>query len=293
MLGYLINEGFKNTFKNKKSTIASLGIMIATMLIFGLFFVIEENINNEVSNLEEQQGVAVFLVKEATEEQVTTLGEQLNSLDYVKKVTFVSKEDGLKSLKEKWKDKKDILDGYLTHNPLSDEYIITLTDLSKASEVKDQILKLDNVKNVEAKDQTINKLISLSNGVRIGSIVVFVLLALISIFIIANTIKLTVHARRKEISIMKYVGATNGFIRTPFVVEGVLIGVVAAVLSIALVGGIYNWITTDKIATFEKINIQVLTFAQMFNKILIVYLCLGIGIGIVGSLISMRKYLDV
>ena len=145
------------------------------------------------------------------------------------------------------------------------------------------------------RDKTISALISLANGIRIVSGVILVLLIVISIFIIANTIKLTVHSRRKEISIMKYVGATNNFIRWPFIVEGIIIGIIAALLSILILGVGYNF-AIEKIQTSALTNVisfSLLTFSDMFGLVITVYLLLGSVIGVLGSVISMRKYLEV
>ena len=135
----------------------------------------------------------------------------------------------------------------------------------------------------------------IARGIRVISMILLIILVIISIFIISNTIKLTVYARRKEISIMKYVGATNGFIRWPFIVEGIIIGVIAAIISIIIVGLAYNAIINKLITveTIKTLEISFVSFADMFNLIIIVYLILGIGIGIIGSITSMKKYLQV
>ena len=295
VFGYLIGEGFRNVFKNKKSTGASLMIMCATMLIFGLFFVIGENVNHMVREVESQQGMQVFLNKDVTEAQITQVGEQIKKLDNVGKVEYVSKEDALDSLKVRFGDKGDLLNGYYEKNPLKPSYVVTLTELEKSDEVKSQIENLENVSNIEVRDKTIEALINVANGVRIVSGVILVLLIVISVFIIANTIKLTVHARRKEISIMKYVGATNGFIRWPFIVEGIIIGIISALISILLLGLSYNF-ATEKLLTSSitsMVEFSLLTFSDIFGLVMVVYLGLGIGIGILGSVISMRKYLEV
>ena len=282
VLGYLVGEGFRNVFKNKKSTGASLMIMCATMLIFGLFFVIGENVNHMVKEVESQQGMQVFLNKEVTEAQITQVGEQIRKLDNVGKVEYVSKEDALDSLKVRFGDKGDLLNGYYEKNPLKPSYVVTLTDLEKSDEVKAQIEGLENVSNIEVRDKTIEALINVANGIRIVSGVILVLLIVISVFIIANTIKLTVHARRKEISIMKYVGATNGFIRWPFIVEGMIIGIISALISILLLGLSYNF-ATEKLLTSSitsMVEFSLLTFSDIFGLVMMVYLGLGIGIGI-------------
>lgn len=296
VLSYLIGEGFRNFFKNKKSTGASLMIMCATMMIFGLFFLIGENVNYMVKEIEAEQGMQVFMIKDATEEQIKKLGEEIKGLDYVAKVEFVSKEQAYNIVKEKYGDYGRFLEGYtIEKNPFKVSYVVTLTDLSKSGEVKDQIDKFDNVNNIEMRDKTINALVSIANGIRWISAGILVLLIIISIFIIANTIKLTVHARRKEISIMKYVGATNGFIRWPFIVEGILIGIVSAMISILILGVSYNLIVGKimESSVTSMINITLLQFSDIFGLVVAVYLGLGIGIGCIGSIISMRKYLKV
>ena len=296
VLSYLIGEGFRNFFKNKKSTGASLMIMCATMMIFGLFFLIGENVNYMVKEIEAEQGMQVFMIKDATEEQIKKLGEQIKELDYVAKTEFVSKEQAYNIVKEKYGDYGRFLEGYtIEKNPFKVSYVVTLTDLSKSEEVKTQIEKFENVNNIEMRDKTINALVSIANGIRWISAGILVLLIVISIFIIANTIKLTVHARRKEISIMKYVGATNSFIRWPFVVEGILIGIVSAMISILILGVSYNFIVGKimESSVTSMINITLLQFSDIFGLVVAVYLGLGIGIGCIGSAISMRKYLKV
>ena len=294
IFGYLLGEGFRNVFHNKKSSGASLAIMCATMLIFGLFFMIIENLNNAVETLETQQGIQVFIQKTATDAQMEQIGEQIQAIDGVNKVTFVSKEDALNQTKEKLKDKQALIAGWDESNPFKASYLVTLTDLKLSSQVQDEIKKIDNIDSIQSRDETINGLVAIANGVRIVSAVILTLIVLISIFIIGNTIKLTVHARRKEISIMKYVGATDSFIRWPFVIEGIIIGIVAALLSILVLGIAYSLITNAAAnSIISTMGIKLLSFTDMTTLLVIVYMVLGIGIGALGSSISMRKYLQV
>lgn len=294
IFGYLLGEGFRNVFHNKKSSGASLAIMCATMLIFGLFFMIIENLNNAVETLETQQGIQVFIQKTATDAQMEQIGEQIQAIDGVNKVTFVSKEDALNQTKEKLKDKQALIAGWDESNPFKASYLVTLTDLKLSSQVQDEIKKIDNIDSIQSRDETINGLVAIANGVRIVSAVILTLLVLISIFIIGNTIKLTVHARRKEISIMKYVGATDSFIRWPFVIEGIIIGIVAALLSILVLGIAYSLITNAAAnSIISTMGIKLLSFTDMTTLLVVVYMVLGIGIGALGSSISMRKYLQV
>ncbi len=296
ILGYLIGEGFSNVFKNKKSTGASLMIMCATMIIFGVFLILGENINHFVREVEDAQGIQVFATREATDEQIQQLGDEINNINGVNTIEFVSKESALNQMKEKFSEHEEFLEGYEGENNIfSDSYVVTLTDLNLLNQVQEEISKLDNVKEITSSNETVSTLIDLANGIKIVTGVILVLLIIISIFIIANTIKLTVHARRKEISIMKYVGATNGFIRWPFIVEGMIIGIISSAISILLVAVAYNFIAEQMVNSqfMKMVGVSLVGFSDMFSSIIFVYMLLGIGIGAIGSIISMRKYLKV
>ncbi len=293
-LGYLIGEGFSNVFKNKKSTIASIIIMCATMIIFGLFLIIGENVNHFVDNLKLQQGFQVFMKENATQEEMDQVKEDIRALDGISTIEFVSKEQGLNTMKEKLKDEKGVLDGFNVQK-IKASYIVKVTDLERSKTIQDEVEKIDNVVKITNSNETAMKLISIAKIIRIATGVILLLLIIISTFIISNTIKLTVHSRRKEISIMKYVGATNSFIRWPFIVEGIVIGIISSMISILIVGGTYNIITTKMAASdFVRVmGMNLVGLNEMLVSIIAVYLILGIGIGTVGSVVSMRKYLKV
>lgn len=294
VINYLVKEGISNLFKNKKSTISSLMIMCATMFIFGLFFVISENINSFVKNVAEAQGIRVFIVNNATEEQIQEVENQILDIEGVRNAEYVSKEDALESI-EDWLG-SELVEGYKEKIDIfSVSYDVTLTDLELNEEVQESIWQIENVEDIKSSNESIALVIKIAKGVRIVTGVILILLIIISIAIISNTIKLTVHARRKEISIMKYVGATNSFIRWPFIVEGIIIGMVAGLLSVAIIGGAYTYIAGKLAGTnlMMMINWKLIEFREMFNLILTVYLTLGIGIGVIGSSISIKKYLEV
>ena len=294
VFSYLIKEGFKSTFKQKKMTSASIIIMCATMFIFGLFFVIGENVNSVITQLESQQGIQIFIDEDATNEEIESLGNQIRNINGVNRVTFVSKEDALNSMKTTLGD-ESLFEGWDEENPFPASYFVTLTDLSLNEQVQSEVLALDNVDEIASENTTINRLRGLANGIQITTIVILELLIIISIFIIAYTIKLTVHARRREISIMKYVGATNSFIRGPFIVEGVIIGVISAIITLVILGLAYNGVmgSIGESVLIQEMGFGLLSFSEMFYLVLTVYLVLGVGIGVLGSVISMRKYLKV
>lgn len=295
IVSYLIGEGLGNVFKNKKSTFSAILVMCISMLVFGLFFIIGENVNHIMNTVESSQEIQVFIKNDATDEEITKVGEQLQQIEGVNKITFVSKDEALDIMQEKVGEKSYLLAGYEKNNFLPASYKVTLTDLKLASKVESQINQLDNIKRITSSNETITKLISVANGVRIVTAAILIGLIVGSIFIIANTIKLTVYARRREISIMKYVGATNSFIRWPFIVEGIIIGIISAGISVLLVGGIYKVVAAKLMESslITSLGITLVGFSDMFTLIILVYLALGIGIGVIGSALSMRKYLEV
>ena len=301
ILTYHIGEGIRNLFKNKKSTVASLCIMMATMLMFGIFFIIGENVNHIMKTIEEEQGMQVFIIEDADSKEVQEVRDMISSIDGVASATIYTKQDALDEMKVKLKDNQEVLAGYDGDNNIfPDSVVVKLTDLEKSAEVQEKIYQIQingnsYIDEISSSDKKINALINIANGIKIVTGVLLVLLIAISIFIISNTIKLTVHARRKEISIMKYVGATNSFIRWPFIVEGIIIGIISALLTILIIYGGYTLIISKVIGVFNSIqvNVSLLTFKDMYQMILIVYMVLGIGIGVLGSSISMRKYLEV
>ena len=294
IFGYLIGEGFSNVFKNKKSTGASLMIMCATMIIFGIFLILGENINHFVDEIKSEQGFQVFLKTDATDEEIQKVGEEIRALDGVSTADYKDKEYALNTMKEKLGDRAELIEGY-GQDYFPPSYVVTLTDLNMSKDVQNKIMEFDNVNKITSSDQTVSTLLGLAKGIKLVTGVILVLLVVISIFIISNTIKLTVHARKKEISIMKYVGATNNFIRWPFIVEGMIIGIFASVISIVIVGGAYSLLAEQAVnAQFmQAINMSLVGFKDMISSIIFVYMLLGIGIGALGSVISMRKYLKV
>ena len=294
-IGYLISEGFKSVFKQKKMTSASVIIMCATMFMFGVFYLLGENINYVMKQVEDQQGMRVIISDDATDTQIEELQLKIQQIDNVNKVQFYSKEDALASMKSILGDHQELMAGYDEDNPFPASYFVTLTDLTQNAQVQEKILDLDNVEEISTDNDTIANLSKIVTSIQTITLVLLSLLIIISIFIIAYTIKLTVYARRREISIMKYVGATNSFIRGPFMVEGIIIGIISAFATIGIVAITYN-ATLNKIlasSLIKSLAISLYGFSDLFIKVLLVYIILGTGIGVLGSIISMRKYLKV
>ncbi len=298
-LKYMIKEAFKSVFKQRKMSSASIAIMIATMFIFGIFFILGENINFVMEQVENKQGMRVVIKDEVEESILEGLKSKIQNIEIngkkvVNTVTFISKEDAMKSIKERLGDKQDVLEGLDEENFLPASYFVTLNDLSKNQEVQDEIMKFDGVEEISTDNDTIAKLNNIAKGIRMGTLIILVILIAISIAIIAYTVKITVYARRKEIEIMKYVGATNGFVRGPFIIEGMIIGIISAAISVIIMMLVYNGILNGILESnvIQSLSVSFYTFNELFMRVLGVYLVLGIGIGVLGSSISMKKYLN-
>ena len=297
IIGYLIGEGFKSLIKNKKSTFSALIIMCLCMLVFGIFFMIGENINHIMDTVQEAQGMQVFIKVDVTNARMTEIGQKIQAVNGVSTVEFVNREQAYNTMKETLDEgTASVVEG-ISKDRIPESFLVTLTNLELNEQVQNEIKQIvgEDLDDLTSSNTTIATLISIGKGIRIFTFALLLILVAISVVIISNTIKLTVHARRKEISIMKYVGATNSFIRWPFIVEGIIIGVVSAMIAILIVGGIYNVVINGLVQTdiVKTIGISFVTFSDMFTLVIAIYMALGIGIGVLGSVISMRKYLEV
>lgn len=306
IISYLISDGIRNICKNKKSTFSAILIMLVTMLTVGICFIIGENANAILNKMKDEYPLEVFLEDDITVSEQEALENQIRNIEYVNpNITYITKEEAYHKALEKVGNETVMIAGYTENeHPFPPSFIITFTDLEKIDEVAGKIEALDNVTGTTREDQQKNTetLSSFSRNVRICLVAIGGVLIAFSMVIIGNTIKLTVHSRRKEISIMKYVGATNNFIRTPFVVEGISIGLISSLVSLLALAGLYVWIKGTIIGNgleswLSKLGvssgIQLLEFSQMFSEIATIFLALGIGIGVIGSMLSMKKYLKV
>lgn len=322
IISYLIGDGIRNISKNKKSTFSAIIIMVVTMLTVGICFVIAENANAILNKMQTGYPLEIYLDDSITVSEREKIENEIRNLEYVNpNIEYISKEQAFHNAMDKLGSDSLMLIGYTEkEHPFPQSYKITFTNLDKLKEVVAQVEEFDhvigtsetststdvnNVENKENKKQKKSKaelLTSFNRKVNIALVAVGGILVIFSIIIIGNTIKLTVHARRKEISIMKYVGATNNFIRAPFVVEGIVIGIISSLISLMFLAGIYVWIRNAAVgnglsAWLEGLGISsgfdLLEFSQLFQNVLLIFLAMGIGIGVIGSIWSMKKYLKV
>lgn len=294
---YLLKEGGRNIFSNKLMSFACIGVLVACFLLIGSAVLLSLTVNNVVEYVENQNEVVAFLDDDATADDIKVIELALNSLDNIGQITFVSKEEALESEKVKAGEYSQIFDGLEKDNPLPASYTIQIKDLSMLEDTVDDILAIDGIQKVNAQTQVASILAGLKTTVNYAGMGIVLILIAVSVVIITNTIKLTVFSRRKEINIMKYVGATDGFIRMPFLVEGMLIGLIAAVFAFLILGFSYTYLLQWAGEQYSEYIGVLLSSAVNFRDIALYifvgFAAIGMFIGTVGSGVFVRKYLKV
>ena len=292
--GYNLRQAFSQMGRNKAMYFTSVLAITAMMLILGLFFVSFVNVNMFARSIGKDYNVIQVYMKDGNKKDVTeAVGKSLKKIKGVEKVEYVSKDQALEALKENWGDNGYLLDN-LPENPLPDSYTVNVSDKDAANSVAETAPGIEGVDDVVYYRDTIEKLAQISHFIEVGSIAAMVFLVIVSIIIVANTIKLTVFNREKEIGIMKYLGATNWFVKAPFIWGGIIIGVLSSVIATGLTYLIYSKLTGIIGSDILRIlSVSVVPAEQLTNILLIMFLCLGIGIGVIGSAISIRRFLNV
>lgn len=286
-LRYLFKEGFQNLWHNRFMGVASIGVLLACLVLTGGSYLLFANVNHTFDTLYAQNVVVAFAKQNATATEIQTLNDELKSIANVRHVEYQSRDDILQKYADSFsEDLFSELQG--ENNPMQDAFIVTFADLSKFDATIYQIEKLDLVDGISSSGNIAKTLTELRNAVLLAGGWVIVLLLLVSLFIIANTIKLTVYNRRLEIGIMKSVGATNSFIRIPFVVEGMMLGFIAGALAFGTTYFVYTRLT--RMFSFSSFT-GLIPFESQVWILLVGYLGIGILTGAVGSILSMNKYL--
>ena len=292
--GYNLKQAFSQMGRNKGMYFTSVLAITAMMLILGLFFVAFVNVNLFTRSIEKDYNVIQIYLKDGNKPEVTeSVGEALRKTDGVVKVEYVTKDEALLTLKDRWGENGYLLEN-LPENPLPDSYTVHVKDKDAANSVATAAPGIEGVDDVVYYRDTIEKLAQVSHFIELGSIVAMAFLVIVSIVIVANTIKLTVFNRKKEIGIMKYLGATNWFVKAPFLWGGIIVGVLSSVIATGLTYLIYSKVTGIIGGDILRIlSVSVVPAEQLTLTLLVSFLVLGIGIGVIGSSISIRKFLDV
>ena len=290
---YLFKEGFRNTWSNRMMSIASICVLMSCLVLIGCASMIFLNIESLLGRIEEENVVMVYIQDDTSDADIAAMDTQLKGLDNVKEVEFVPKEDA-------WADQLSTMEEaqaqFFTEIssdiPLPDAFKVTVDDLTYFDQTVSQIEQLDHIDTIRENKDLAEKLVTIRHGVEVISIVIVAVLLAISVFIISNTIKLTVYSRRLEISIMKSVGATNSFVRLPFVVEGMILGIISGVISLGLVWAFYEFAIHQFSDLLSSLQLDALNFADYALPMLGIYIAIGIVTGVGGALISMGRYLN-
>ncbi len=292
-IGYTWKQASSQIFRNKGMSFTATIAITAMMLILGLFFATFVNVDLFAEVIQQDYNVIeVYLEDKNDDAKNEAIGDDLKNIDGVTSVKYRSKEDAMEIMKERWGDNAYLLDN-LQSNPLPDSYLVYVKDKDSADAVSKAAPEIDGVDDIKYYQDTVEKLSKVTHAIEVGSIVIMAFLVIVSIILVANTIKLTIFNRSKEIGIMKYLGATDWFVRAPFVVEGLILGAFSALISTGILGFAYSrFVASIGPDILRVLSVPVISTSYLMPNLLIIFLALGVGIGICGSIISIRKFLD-
>lgn len=287
-------EGFKNSWRNSWMTLASVGAVTTTLLLVAVFLALMMNLSHVADNIEEDVQIKVLIDVTATEEETDELGEELEAMNNIESVEFSSRDDEMRSLIDSMGDEGSPFELYQDDdNPLNDAYIVRAYEPQETVAIASEIEAMSRVERVNFGQDVVENIFTFNNYARNLGLILIVALVFTAIFLISNTIKITIIARRKEIEIMKLVGATNWFIRWPFFVEGLLLGILGSILPIVLLFTGYYFLDQNAEAINQFDFITVLPFSPFVWQLSGIVLLIGAVIGVWGSVMSVRKFLKV
>ncbi len=286
-----IKEAFRGIYKHGLMSFASVTILAACMIIIGSVLLIVANLNTFVDQLQDQNEIVVFVADGVSKADTEKMGSTLEGIANIESVQFVSKDEALKEYKAMFESQADLFASLDEDNPLRDSYHIKVADLELYSQTMEEINALENIGNIRSSSKVVETLVNLRSTITMMGFWILVILLFVSLFIISNTVRLAMFSRRTEINIMKYVGATNGYIRRPFVFEGLIIGILACGIAFGLQWYVYNEVIyglVSQLALFE-----VIPFNSIGLYVLAAFAVFSVTMGVLGSVLPMRKHLNV
>ncbi len=277
--------------RNGLMSLASISTVALSLFILGVFACGVVNLNNLASHLESQVQISIYLKDNLTTPQVMELGKKLKALPDLKEIEFVTKDEAMKRFKERLGEQQQLVDSLDGHNPLPTSYVLTFNTPDQVKSTAELVSKYPEVESTHYGQDVIEQIFEVTKIIRIGGIILIGFLAGATLFIISNTIRLTVFARRKEIGIMKYVGATNGFIRWPFLLEGMFLGAIGGIIAGLATWQFYQYVTAQVVANFAFMPlVPLMPFIYQLSGGLV---GVGIIVGAIGSTISLKQYMKV
>lgn len=294
---YLVKQGFKNLWNNRLMSLASIGVLVSCMLLIGAAALLAVNVSSVVDELEDQSEAIIYLDDNTTEDDQARIRKAIIATGKISTVEFVPKGEALSEMMSAMGDEGLLFEAYKEDNNLPDSYRVTFDDVSDLESTVAAIENIDGVLSVSAMTEVANVITGLKKMAYVGGVVIIGLLIAVSLMIVGNTIKITVFSRRREVNIMKYVGATNGFIRLPFIVEGMSLGVISGAISYGLIYFGYDyftkWVLSQKSEWFSMLVSGMVPFTAISHQLLIGFLGGGALIGIFGCIAFIGKHLKV
>ena len=297
-LGYQIRQGFRNIFRNKMFSLASVATMTVCIFVFGAFFSIIMNVNAVRVDLEEKVGVTVFFEQGIEESAIEEIGEKIKALDHVTEVTYTSAEEAWENYKKEYLAGNESLAEGFKDNPLANSasYTVLVDRIENQDTVVEHISALDGVRKVNQSSGAAQNLRSFNNLFTYASIAIIAVLLVVVVILISNTISVGISVRKDEIAIMKLIGATDAFVRAPFIVEGIILGVIGSMIPMLILYITYSAVISallTKFGFFSSINGVLLDVGSVFSFLLPSALLIGIGLGMVCAVIMLKRHLDV
>lgn len=295
---YNLRQGLKNIWRNKMFSLASVATMCACIFLLGVFYAVVVNVQNMVGKAEEGVTVTIFFQEDASEETIQAIGKEIESQSCVKSCRFISAEEAWESFKSDYfEGNEQVADSFDGDNPLANSanYEVSLNDVSNQEDFVAHMEKVEGVRDINKSEQAANVLSDFNRLIAISSVVFILLLLLVAAFLISNTVKTGITVRKEEIAIMKLIGAKDAFVRQPFIVEGVTIGLIGSVIPVSVLYGLYKTIMlyiTDKFY-FLSSMLDFVPANKVFSFLVPASLLLGVGIGYLGSRITLKQHLDV
>ena len=290
-LGYLISEGFRSVFTHGFMSFASVTIIIACLTIMGSFSLLAVNVDAVIKDLESENEMLAFVDETIDDEDARAIEPLLTAVPNVASVKFVSREEAMDSFKEEY-DNSSIFDE-VDATVFRHRYIVYLDDIAEMADTQTALEAVEGIAEVKAQLEISKGFVMVRNIVSAVSLILIVILGVVSVFIMSNTIKLTTFGRREEIAIMKMVGATNSFIRTPFIIEGLTLGIIGSAVAFFLQWGIYSFVAERVMSSIAKAYVSVIPFGQLMGPVALVFIGVGVAVGLFGGSIAIRNYLKV
>ena len=292
---YFVSEGCKSYTKNTLMTLSSTIIVVACLIVFGVYLLFSMNINSVAEQLKAECEIRVYIdesIEPATEE-MEALEDAVKSVSNIKSVEFYSNEKALEDYKEELGDDAYVMDGFGDDNPLRDSFKIKLEDLSISASTAEKLSRIKGIANVSDNQTSANKLVSVTKVIKNISFWFMLFLGALAIFIISNTIKITLFARRRDINIMKYLGATNSFISWPYIIEGIIIGFVGSLIAMVIMLVAYQAFLSMDVTLFEAMNLKFCGISEVILPLVGWFIGIGVLLGAIGSAVSIRRHLKV